>query len=137
MPGLKSVNTDKQRILFVDDSKTQLILVSALLKEAGYEVYTSENIWVSSLVLSIKPHLILMDIEVNGFNGTDTVKSLKLGRAGKGVVILLYSSKTASELTHLCNACGADGYICKSDGGEHLVEIVNASLDVTKVATTN
>lgn len=120
------MKANKKRVLFVDDSKTQLIFVKGILEQAGYEVFTSENIWVSRLVLSIKPDVVLMDVEVNGFSGVDTVKAMKSGRAGKNVAIFLYSSKTQGELEELCNECHADGYICKADGEARLLGIVDA-----------
>jgi len=120
---------NEKTVLVVDDSKVQLIYAKALLERAGYSVITSEHIWILSIVLKQKPDLILMDVEVDGFVGTDSVKSLKNTRA-RDLPIYLYSGKSESELRLLARDCGANGFIRKETSGIkcRLIETVNGIL---------
>ncbi len=120
-------------VLVVDDSKVQLIYAKGLLERAGYSVITSEHIWILGIVLKQKPDMILMDVEVDGFVGTDSVKSLKNTRA-RDLPIYLYSGKTESELRLLARECGANGFIRKETSGIkcRLIETVNGVLNSTE-----
>ena len=71
---LLEINRSDQKILVVDDSKTQLFASKKMLEKFGFSVITAEN--GKSGILKArheKPSLIIMDIvmpEVNGFQAT-------------------------------------------------------------------
>lgn len=59
-----------QKILLVDDSKTELHVLSDLLTKKGYQVRTAENGEEALRRLQEdKPDLILMDVVMPGQNG--------------------------------------------------------------------
>jgi len=59
-----------QKILLVDDSKTELHVLSELLTKRGYQVRTAENGEEAMRRLQEeKPDLILMDVVMPGQNG--------------------------------------------------------------------
>jgi twitching motility two-component system response regulator PilH len=59
-----------QKILLVDDSKTELHVLSELLTKKGYQVRTAENGEEAMRRLQEeKPDLILMDVVMPGQNG--------------------------------------------------------------------
>ena len=68
------INRSDQKILVVDDSRTQLYASQKMLEEFGFSVITAENGRTGILkARKEKPNLILMDIvmpEVNGFQAT-------------------------------------------------------------------
>ena len=59
-----------RNVLVVDDSKTELLFLSDLLKKSGFSVTTAENAEEAlSRLEQAKPDLILMDVVMPGTNG--------------------------------------------------------------------
>jgi len=59
-----------QKVLVVDDSKTELLFMTNLLKKKGMQVRTAENAEEAFIRLAEeKPDLILMDVVMPGQNG--------------------------------------------------------------------
>ena len=113
------------RVLVVDDSATVLKHTSEVLKEAGYEVETSESIWIISLVQKFKPDLILMDLNHGGLQGGNmAITSLKKVPQVSQTRMVLYSSSDPEELKKICEECGADGYIQKTSSANTLLKEV-------------
>jgi CheY-like chemotaxis protein len=69
---------NSQKILVVDDSETNLVLVEAVLIDAGYEVDTVDSYFkaINALKENI-PQLILLDILMPEKTGFDLMKKLK------------------------------------------------------------
>lgn len=118
----------KGKILIVDDSKTYLTLAENALREAGFDTYLSETIWVSRLISEHQPDLVLMDVNIGSSNGTSAVTAIKKRNFGCGVKIFLHSSETGNVLSQLCSDCGADGYIVKDGKCDGLVGEVKKAL---------
>lgn len=59
-----------KRILIVDDDIDLLMLLERRLQKAGYEIETAISLpEAEELIIYFEPHLILLDINVNGFDG--------------------------------------------------------------------
>ena len=116
------------RVLVVDDSNTVLTYTREILKKAGYEVETSDSIWIASLVQQFKPHLILMDLNHGKLQGGNmAITSLKKVPQVGNTRMVLYSSTEPDELKKICEECGADGFIPKtSSSGTLLKEVKKA-----------
>ena len=66
-----------QKILVVDDSKTELMFLSDLLQKNGFVVRTAENADdAMSKLEADKPDLILMDVVMPGQNGFQLTRAL-------------------------------------------------------------
>lgn len=116
------------KILIVEDSKSYMALASNVLKQAGFEVYKSENIWISRLLNQHTPDLVLMDVSVGGCSGTSAVSAMRKCSFGRTVKVLLHSSEPGEVLSRITDECGADGYITKDGSGENLVDKVMQTL---------
>lgn len=72
---------DVKLALVVDDSVTQCKVLSALLKEEGYRVFTAnDGARGVDMYIKYQPDLVLMDINMpvmNGYEATRKIKSLK------------------------------------------------------------
>jgi twitching motility two-component system response regulator PilH len=65
------------KILVVDDSKTELMVLSDLLVKNGYKVRTAENAEEAFRRLGEeKPELILMDVVMPGQNGFQLTRAI-------------------------------------------------------------
>ncbi len=83
-----------KRILVVDDSATDLHLLSGYLTKHGYTVVTAtsgeEGIAKSK---SEKPDLILMDIVMPGMNGFEATRTISKDPETAAIPVIIISSK--------------------------------------------
>ena len=117
------------KILIVDDSATILAMTRDLLQEAGHVVAVqSSPAGLPAIVTREKPDLILLDVSLPVLDGDQALRLLRARGFSANVIVLLYSSKPVDELTRLTKACGAQGFISKSEVGPTLVAKVNEYL---------
>ena len=120
---------EEKRILIVDDDKLILEIAKDVLTQEGYSVFTSDqSLGTSQKAAKIKPHLIIMDVNMPGLRGDKICKILKESNINKDMKIILYSVKDEDELMKLVTESEADGFLRKSSNSQELVEKVNSLL---------
>ncbi len=120
---------EEKRILIVDDDKVLLEIAKDVLTREGYSVFTSDqSLGTSQKVAKIRPHLIIMDVNMPGLAGDRICKILKESNISKKMTIILYSSKDQDELKKLAAEADADDFLTKSSNYQELVEKVNSLL---------
>ena len=83
-----------QKILLVDDSKTELHYMSELLGKSGFSVRTAENADDAFRRLEEdRPDLILMDVVMPGQNGFQLTRSITRDPKYAGLPIIMCTSK--------------------------------------------
>ena len=103
-----------QKILVVDDSKTELHHLSDLLGKRGYAVRTAENGDEALRRLGEdKPDLILMDVVMPGQNGFQLTRSISRNPAYSDVPIIMCTSKNQETDRVWGMRQGARDYITK------------------------
>ncbi|ERH28425.1 MULTISPECIES: two-component system response regulator NarL [unclassified Aggregatibacter] len=106
--------TDKLKVLIIDDHPLMRRGIKQLVElEEGFEVVGgagngSEGI---SLALQTSPDLIILDLNMKGLSGLDTLKALRSEGVDARIVILTVSD-ARSDIFTLIDA-GADGYLLK------------------------
>lgn len=66
------------KVLVIEDSEISLAMLENLLEGAGYDVMlASDGVTGRKLARTKKPHLIILDIEMPGENGYETLQKLK------------------------------------------------------------
>lgn len=104
-----------KKVLIVDDSATTREAVRLILEDEGFQVLCPESVFgVTTLVMSERPDIILMDVNMPALEGNRIVELLRSRRWGQEAVVLLHSSLPEGELQRLTRACGADGYLKKT-----------------------
>lgn len=84
-----------QKILLVDDSKTELFHLSDLLAKRGYAVRTAENAEEAMRRLGEEtPDLILMDVVMPGLNGFQATRAISRDADTRNIPIILCTSKS-------------------------------------------
>ncbi len=120
---------EEKRILIVDDDKLILEIAKDVLTPRGYSVFTSDqSLGTSQKVAKIKPHLIIMDVNMPGLRGDKICKILKESNINKDMKIILYSIKDEDELMKLVKESEADDFLRKSSNSQELVEKVDSLL---------
>ena len=116
-----------RNVLIVDDSKTELLHLSEMLKKAGYGVSTAENADEALRRLEqAKPDLILMDVVMPGQNGFQLTRSITRDSRFTGVPVIMCTSKSQETDKVWGMRQGARDYIVKPVDADELVKKIKA-----------
>src|SRR6218665_3656778 len=103
-----------QKVLVVDDSKTELMFLTDLLQKKGIQVRTAENAEEAFRRLAEeKPDLILMDVVMPGQNGFQLTRAITRDPQYADVPIIMCTSKNQETDRVWGMRQGARGYITK------------------------
>ena len=122
-----------KRVIVVDDSEVVLLMSSAALQSAGYEVKTLMR-WeeLDGTLKEFRPDLILFDVNMPEMYGDFALMFFKEERDITDIPILLYSDIDVGELEQRAKDCGANGFVSKTWGVERMVEVVGEHLESKK-----
>ena len=116
-----------QKILIVDDSKTELMFLTDLLVNNGFIVKTAENAEDAFRRLAEdKPELILMDVVMPGKNGFQLTRALARDPLYSDIPIMLCSSKNQETDRLWGIRQGARDYITKPVNASDLMDKIKA-----------
>ena len=116
-----------QKILIVDDSKTELYHLTEVLGKRGYTVRTAENGEEAMRRLAEeKPDLILMDVVMPGQNGFQLTRAITRDPRFTNVPVIMCTSKNQETDKVWGMRQGARDYIVKPVNGEELVAKIRA-----------
>lgn len=104
----------RQKILYIEDNDQNFYLVSFILNTKGYEVFRARDGREGvDLAVSLKPDLILLDIQLPVLDGYATARELKKNREAAGVPIVALTSYAMVGDQEKALAAGCTGYIEK------------------------
>ena len=116
-----------QKILLVDDSKTELHHLSEILHKRGYQVRTAENGEETMRRLAEdKPDLILMDVVMPGQNGFQLTRAITRDPRFADVPVIMCTSKNQETDKGWGMRKGARDYIVKPVNADELVAKIKA-----------
>src|SRR5258707_4735249 len=99
-------------ILAVDDHRLNLKVIRALVEAEGYTVHTALDAPEALTVLrTVRPHLILLDLCLPGMDGLQLARQLKADPATRDIPIVgLTAATVAADVQALLDA-GCAGHI--------------------------
>ena len=116
-----------RNVMVVDDSKTELLFLSDLLKKSGFSVTTAENADEAlSKLEEGKPDLILMDVVMPGTNGFQLTRKITRDPRFSDVPVIMCTSKTAETDRVWGMRQGARDYITKPVHRTELLDKIKA-----------
>ncbi|UXH77708.1 response regulator [Roseateles amylovorans] len=116
-----------QKILLVDDSKTELHHLSDLLSKRGYAVRTAENGEEAMKRLEEeKPDLILMDVVMPGQNGFQLTRAITRDERYADVPVIICTSKNQETDRVWGMRQGARDYVVKPVKADELIAKIKA-----------
>lgn len=125
-----------KRILIIDDDIDLLMLLERCLDRQGYAIETAASLAEAEEVLpQFFPHLVLLDINVNGEDGRQLCWKLKNSvakSAAKVIIISGYDRNTGRAILF-----GADDFITKPFHTEYLLHRVSLLLEPERNAADN
>ncbi len=120
---------NQSKIMLVDDHPMLRKGVAQLITlEDNLEVVAEANNGEEAITLAIQSHpdLILLDLNMKGLSGIDTLNALKRAGVTSKVVIFSVSDNETDVLQAL--KFGANGYLLKDSEPEELIEKINLAI---------
>lgn len=115
------------KVLVVDDSKTELMFMTDLLQKNGFSVKTAENAEDAFRRLAEeKPDLILMDVVMPGQNGFQLTRAITRDPLYSDVPIIMCTSKNQETDRVWGMRQGASDYITKPVNADELMAKIKA-----------
>ena len=103
-----------RRILVVEDNPLNLKLVRDVLQFAGYDVIEAQSGEEGLRVAQEHPpDLVLMDLQLPGIDGTETLHRLRQGSLGRNVPVIAVTAFAMAEDRQRAALSGFDGYVEK------------------------
>jgi len=116
-----------QKILVVDDSASQRMLVAAVLSEQGHQVIMAcDGEEAVRMAKSELPDLIIMDIVMPGLNGFQATRRITTDEATWHIPVILLTSKDMDSDRVWALRQGATAFMNKPLDHAALLELVNS-----------
>lgn len=120
------------KILVVDDSTTNVVLLEAILDEKGYHIETALNAKEAySAIEKDPPDLILLDLLMPKISGFDFLDEIQKNELTKNTPVIVVSALTDEENINKILEMGAIDFVKKPIDLQYLVERVEAVLHST------
>jgi two-component system, cell cycle response regulator DivK len=102
------------RVLVVDDNEATLELTRFVLEAAGFLVEsTTDSVNAILLISTLRPDLILMDIQMPGLDGLELTRRVKADHSLRHIVVVAFTAFAMKGDEAKMRAAGCDGYIAK------------------------
>jgi two-component system OmpR family response regulator len=126
-------NPEKRTVLVVDDEEYIRDLVRTALSFSGFEVaVAADGVTALNEVQRLQPDLIILDINMPGFDGFEVVRRLR--DAGDSTPVIFLTARDSAEDKLSGFTKGGDDYVTKPFSLEELVARVEAVLRRTAPA---
>lgn len=120
------------RILIVDDSPTQTMSLTKILKKNGHEVITAKNGSEGVVVAEAElPDLVLMDVVMPGVNGFQATRQITKNPSTSHIPVVICTTKDQETDRIWGQRQGAKGYVTKPVEEAILMETINPFLPKT------
>ena len=128
MESPSNLKNPKGKVLIVDDAPDTLEIIQKLLSYEGYEIIlASTGEEGVKRVEDERPEVVLMDINLPGIDGTESLRRIRRINPIQSVIMLTAFATVENAILALKE--GATDFIKKPFENEHLIHIVNQSLE--------
>jgi CheY-like chemotaxis protein len=119
----------KYKILVVDDSTTNIVLLEAILDEKGYQIETALNAKEAySIIQKESPDLILLDLLMPKISGFDFLEEIRKNTKTLNTPVIVVSALNDEENIEKIIKMGAIDFVRKPIDLQYLVEKVESVL---------
>jgi CheY-like chemotaxis protein len=124
-----------EEVLIVDDNAINLKLARVLLQSEGYLVHTATDAELAlRLLVTVKPRIILMDLQLPGMDGLELTRHLKADAATSQIVIIALTASAMKGDEARARAAGCDDYVAKPIDIDSLPKLIARHLGSPAVA---
>ena len=118
-----------RKILIVDDSAAEALLIEQMLRSAGYSpLVVNDPRQAEPMVSAQRPDLILLDVIMPRRNGFQICRDLKQNPEYRNVPIVVVTSKNSESDRFWAKQQGANGYVTKPFGEQDLLREISRHL---------
>ena len=119
-----------KKILIIDDDKSTIALLTKVLTDDGYHVVSEEEgICGLETAKSFLPDLILLNVQMLGFNGYHICDKLKSHADFKNIPIIILTSRSEKIDQIVADQVRADIFIAKPFDTQKLLENIKSLLE--------
>ncbi len=121
----------KYKILFADDDKATRDLLAFVFERSGMDLHlvTVENGQQAiDIAQNLRPHLILMDMNMPEVDGWTAVKRLRADPATKDIPIIAFTSLSSSEDRQRALDIGCNDFYAKPMDPEEILTLIRQFL---------
>jgi DNA-binding response OmpR family regulator len=116
--------TPKRKVLIIDDDPSLRRLVQVVFERDGFDVsLASEGSEGVQLALMNPPHIIILDIMMEGLHGFEVCKMLRANSSMRRTAIIIISGKAYKSDIDKAIELGADSYVIKPFSPKELLQI--------------
>jgi twitching motility two-component system response regulator PilH len=116
----------KVKVMVVDDSPTDLKLMSAPFLSQAYDLVTAtDGEEALKKAETEKPDLVILDVIMPKLNGFKVCRQIKSSAQLKNIKVILLTSKSQESDKFWGEKQGADAYMTKPFTGEHLMTVAS------------
>ena len=120
-----------KKILIIDDSNTNVVLLEAILNSRGYEIQTAYNVdEAQKMMAKDRPELILLDLLMPKISGYQFLDQLKKNSETCDIPVIIVSAVTDTPNIQKTFDLGAIDYIEKPVDIKVLVNKVEKTLNL-------
>jgi len=115
----------KEHVLIVDDNRDLADVLADAIQTFGYSakaVYNGEDALRENT--SFLPDMVLVDIDMPGLNGYETIERMRQKRPAAEIVMVAVTGLTSDEHQRQAYEAGFDLFIAKPIGAEKLRELL-------------
>ena len=117
------------KILIIEDTENNRVLLTRRLRPRGYDIITAEDAEKGLLLVEVeRPDLVLMDVGLPGMNGWDATRQLKSNPATKHVPVIALTAHAMDGDREKAIAAGCDEYEIKPIDFNRLFEKIDRLL---------
>ena len=118
------VNTQKPRVLIIDDDPTLRSLEQVVFERDGFEVSLASDGSEGVRLALMNPHnIIILDIMMEGLHGFEVCKMLRANSSIRHTAIIITSGKSFKPDIDKAMELGADSYVVKPFSPKELLKI--------------
>lgn len=130
------IQFNQQKVLVVDDNKTNQILVESYLKPAGLNIFTADNgSQAVEKATNIEPDLVIMDIIMPVMDGEEAVAKLKEQKSTRSIPVIALTAHAVNVDPNEMKNNGFDDYLTKPIKKSNLIMTLGKYLDFTERST--
>jgi two-component system chemotaxis response regulator CheY len=113
------------KIAIIDDAIVVHVMFEHILTKAGHEVVAKidDATTAAACVEETRPDIVLLDLNMQGVNGMDTLQEIKT--INQQIKVIVCTAKRTPEIQQRVLQLGADGYIVKPVIRADLLEAID------------